>query len=109
MSSPGEIEVYSSFSQHLRPRFEAAGLGIQFHYNQTPGIHFRTSVRKQYRSAILRGIEDGMAHRFPDFPPTGSVWITKITEHEVDSCECAFYRVARCVVEQAYALTEQTA
>jgi hypothetical protein len=102
--SPGEIELYSSFSQHLGPRYEAAGLRVQFAYNQTPGIHFRVPVSEPYRTAITRGIQEGLASRFPDFPATGSIWVTEITEHEVDSCERAFYRAGRSIIEQAYAL-----
>ena len=107
--SPGEIELYSSFSQHFGPRFEAAGLRVQFHYNQTPGFHFRVPVPEQYRAAITRGIQEGKAARLPDFPATGSIWVTEITEHEVDSSERAFYRVGRSVIEQAYALAIQMA
>ncbi|MCX6367351.1 MAG: hypothetical protein NTX57_11660 [Armatimonadetes bacterium] len=77
--SPGEIELYASFKQHLGPRFVAAGLRVQFHYNQTPGFHFRVPVSDEYRDAIQRGIQDGMASRFPQFPPSGSIWITEIT------------------------------
>jgi hypothetical protein len=108
-TTPGEIELYSHFSQHFGPRYEAAGLRVQFHYNQTPGFHFRVPVPEQYRAAITRGIQEGMASRFPDFPATGSIWITEITEHEVDSCERAFYRVGRSVIEQAYALATSMA
>jgi hypothetical protein len=108
-ASPGEIELYASFSQHLGPRFEAAGLRVQFHYNQTPGIHFRVPVSDVYRDSILRGIQDGMASRFPKFPASGSIWITEVTEHEVDSCQRAFYRVGRVIIEQAYALVTSTA
>lgn len=81
-----------------------AGLRLQFHYNQTPGIHFKTAVCEEYREAILKGIKDGMSIRFPDFPRTRSIWITEVAEHPVDSSPMAFYEVARCVIEQAYAL-----
>ena len=59
--APGELELYLYYSIHLGPRFEAAGLRIQFHYNQAPGIHFKVDVADEYRGAILKGIEDGMA------------------------------------------------
>jgi len=29
-TTPGEIELYSHFSQHFGPRYEAAGLRVQF-------------------------------------------------------------------------------
>ncbi|MFZ2956263.1 MAG: hypothetical protein WA705_05185 [Candidatus Ozemobacteraceae bacterium] len=103
-TTPGEIELYSYFNQHLGPRCEAAGLRLQFHYNQTPGIHFRVPVAEPYRVAISRGIQEGLALRFPHFPVTGSIWITEITEHEVYSCERAFYRAGLSIIEQAYAL-----
>ncbi len=108
-SSPGEIELYASFNQHLGPRFEAAGLRVQFHYNQTPGIHFRVPVSDEYRDSILRGIQDGMASRFPQFPASGSIWITEVTEHEVDSSQRAFYRVGRAIIEQVHALVTSAA
>src|ERR1044072_6574582 len=84
--TPGEIELYSYFSQHFGPRYEPAGLRIQCHYNQTPGLHFKVPVSEEYRSEILRGIQEALTLRFPDFPTTGSIWITEVTEHEVDSC-----------------------
>jgi hypothetical protein len=108
-TTPGEIELYTYFSQHFGPRYEAAGLRVQFHYNQTPGFHFQVPVPEQYRTAITRGIEDGLALRFPGFPVTGSIWITEITEDKVDSCERAFYRVGRSVIEQAYVLATSMA
>jgi hypothetical protein len=107
-TTPGEIEVYSLYRKHLGPRMEAAGLRVQFHYNQKPGIHFKIQPREEeYRNAILKGIEEGMAARFPNFPSTGSIWITEISEHEVDSCELAFYRAGRLVIDQAYSLAKQ--
>jgi hypothetical protein len=104
--APGQVEVYGHFSKHLGPRYMAAGLRLQFHDNQIPGIHFKVAVSEEYREAITKGIEDGMSFRFPDFPETGSVWITEATEHPVDSSRWAFYLAARCVIEQAYALTQ---
>ena len=100
------MEVYAYFSIHHGPRLEAAGLRVQFHYNQTPGIHFKVQPREEYRSFIIKGIEDGMAARFPDFPSTGSIWITEITEDEINSSQQAFYRAGRLVIDQAYSLTQ---
>ncbi|MDD5140264.1 MAG: hypothetical protein PHY43_08410 [Verrucomicrobiales bacterium] len=104
--APGEIEVYCYFRQHIGTRMEAAGLRVQFHYNVAPGIHFRVAPPEEYRSAIIMGIEDGMAARFPEFPKTGSIWIVEITEHDVDSSPRAFYRAARTVIDQAYSLSQ---
>jgi hypothetical protein len=105
-TTPGEIEVYSYYRQHLGPKMESAGLRVQFHYNQKPGIHFKVEPREEFRSAILKGIQEGMAARFPDFPTTGSIWITEISESEVDSSARAFYRAGRLVIDQAYALKQ---
>lgn len=105
-TSPGEIEVSCFYRRHLGPRMEAAGLRVQFHYNQKPGVHFKVQPREEYREAILRGIDDGMAARFPSFPSTGSIWITEVLEDEVDSNERAFYNAGRLVIEQAYALKQ---
>src|SRR5579864_9204237 len=101
-STPGQVEVYGHFSKHLGPRYVAAGLRLQFHDNQTPGIHFKVVVSVEYREAIVKGVKDGIAVRFPDFPETGSVWITEVTEDPVNSSPWAFYLAARCVIEQAY-------
>jgi hypothetical protein len=101
---PGETELAVSYWRHLGPRCEAAGITLQFHYNQPPGTHFKVDCRAEYTDAILRGIEDGMALRFPNFPSTGSIWVTGINEHPVDSSQMAFYRAARSAIEQAYFL-----
>jgi hypothetical protein len=105
-AAPEELEVYASFSIHLGLRYEAAGLRVEFHYNQAPGTHFRVEPPEEYRAAILKGIEEGMASRFPDFPSTGSVWVTEVTAHEVDSSQRAFYRAGRLVINQAHSLCE---
>lgn len=102
---PGELEVYASFRLHTGPRFIGAGLRIQFHYNQIPGIHFRVEPPEEYRSAILKGIEEGMVIRFPLFPNTASIWILEVTEDPAAWTWQAFYQVSRLVIEQAYLLT----
>ncbi len=101
---PGEVEIYGSFSRHVGPRYLAAGLRVQFHYNQIPGIHFKAAPPEEYRAAILRGLQEGLAHRFPEFPASASVWVLEVSAHEVDSCEMAFYQAARMVIEQAFFL-----
>jgi hypothetical protein len=106
--APGQIEVHAAFRISLGPRFEAAGLRVQFHYNQAPGVHFKADPPEEYRAAIIQGIEMGMALRFPDFPSTGSVWITEVTADEVYSSVRAFYRAGRLVIDQAYSLSEIT-
>ena len=98
------MELYSYFSIHHGPRYSAAGLRVQFHYNQVPGIHFKVAPPEEYRAAILRGLQEGLALRFPEFPSSGSLWVTEVTVHEVDSSEQAFYRVARLVIDQAHSL-----
>lgn len=104
--SPGEVEVHSYFSKHLGPRYMGAGLKLQFHSNQPPGIHYKVAVNEEYRAAILKGIEDGVSIRFPDFPKTASIWITEVNEHPVDSSQIAFYIAARCAIDQAYCLSQ---
>jgi translation elongation factor EF-G len=47
-----------------------------------------------------------MALRFPQFPESASIWITRVDAHDVDSSSMAFYRAARMVVEQAYSRTQ---
>jgi hypothetical protein len=105
-TTPGEVEVRSFYRKHLGPRMEAAGLCVQFHYNQKPGVHFKVQRPEEFREAILKGIDDGMASRFPSFPKSGSVWITEVLDNEVDSSERAFYKAGRLVIEQAFSLTQ---
>jgi hypothetical protein len=104
--TPGEIELYCYFARHLGPRFESAGLRIQFHYNQTPGIHLKANTSTEYKDAIIKGIREGLALRFPEFPTTASVWITEITEHPIDSSANAFYKAARAMIDQAFILVQ---
>jgi hypothetical protein len=47
-----------------------------------------------------------MTSRFPDFMPAGSIWVTEVIAHEVDSSQRAFYRAGRLVVDQAYSIGE---
>jgi hypothetical protein len=103
-SFPGDLEIDSRYSQHLGPRFEAAGIKIQFHLNQAPGIYFKVDVPSEYEAFIVNGIKDGLSDRFPDFPPSASIWITGISEHPVDSSQRAFYRAGRLAIEQAFSL-----
>lgn len=104
--SPGEINLYGEFRKHYGPRFSSAGLGIEFHFNQEPGIHFKTEVPPQYRSAIERGLREALAHRFPQLPQSTSIWITRVDASATESSSIAFCQAAKMVVEQAYSLTK---
>lgn len=103
---PGQVEIYGSFSKHLGPRFSGAGVGVQFQYNQEGGIHFKADVPSEYREAIVKGLRDTMAIRFPEFPSSASIWVTRVDAHEIDSSRAAFYQAARMVVEQAFSLSQ---
>jgi hypothetical protein len=83
-----------------------AGLRIQFHYNQPPGIHFQVAPPEEYAEAILKGLTDGLSLRFPDFPSNGSIWVLEIFDDLVDSSQRAFYKAARMIIDQAYSLLE---
>ncbi len=104
--TPGELKVHCTFSKHLGGRFTSAGLEIDFHYNQEPGVHFKADVPPEFREATLKGLHDAMSLRFPQFPQTASIWITRVESDEFASSWDAFYRAARMVVEQAYSLTQ---
>jgi hypothetical protein len=106
---PGEVELQGRFRRHLGPRITAAGLRIQFHRNQVPGIHFKVEPESEYRPDIERGLRDGMEARFPGVIGSWSIWVIGIEEHEVDSSPQAFYRVSRMLVEQAYFLARPDA
>jgi hypothetical protein len=98
---PGEVEIEAYFRAH-QVRMVSAGLRIQFHHNQPPGIHFKVEPPREYRAAIVRGIQDGLALRFPDLPDGASVWVTGITADPVESSSATFYQVARMVVDLAH-------
>src|SRR5687768_1771050 len=104
--APGEVELSAYFRRHLGARFEAAGLRVQFHYNQQPGIHFKVAAPAEFRDAIINSLQDGLALRFPDFPKHASVWVLEVTADEVDSSPRAFYRAGRMVIDQAFSLTD---
>ncbi len=106
LNHPGEVEHYAFFNSHLGPRFQSAGLRVQFHYNQVPGIHFVVEPPAEYADAILKGLRYGLTRYFPDFPESGSVWIKEVTVHDVDSSQEAFYRAGLLVMRQALALVE---
>jgi hypothetical protein len=108
LSHPGEVEHYAFFNAHLGPRFQSAGLRVQFHYNQEPGIHFIVQPPEEYADAIMKGLRYGLTRYFPNFPDSGSVWVTEVSAHEVDSSQAAFYRVGLLVMSQAFALVEIT-
>lgn len=91
---------------HLGGRFQSAGLRVQFHYNQVPGIHFKVEPPAEYAEAILNGLQNGLACDFPEFPLTASVWINEVIVHDVASSEAAFYRAGLLVIRQALALVE---
>jgi hypothetical protein len=104
--TPGATSVYGRFTRDLGPRLSSAGLGVQFHYNQPPGIHFKVDVPPDLRDAILQGLADALAARFPDFPATASIWVTEVDQHPVNSSWDAFYKAARMVIDQAYSLSQ---
>jgi hypothetical protein len=95
---PGEVEHVVSFNQHLGPRFQSAGLRVQFHYNQVPGIHFKVEPPVEYADAILRGLQHGLDRYSPSFPSTGGIWVNEVIADEVSSSQAAFYRAAVLVM-----------
>jgi hypothetical protein len=103
---PGEVELHTWFSQHVGPRFQIAGLRVQFHYNQAPGVHFQVAPPQEYEAAIIQGIEDGLTECFPNFPLTGSVWINEVIVDEVNSSQAGFYRAGLLAIHQAKKLVE---
>jgi len=106
LNNPGEVEHHAFFSSHLGPRYQSAGLRIQFHYNQAPGIYFVVYPPAEFADAILKGLRDGLHRYFPDFPESGSVWVKEVDVHAVHSSQVAFYRAGLLVMRQALALVE---
>ena len=107
---PNEVEVRGYFSQHLGPRYQAAGVSLQFHSNQGSGIVCKaSSSQPSYVRAIIKGIEDGLIARYGSAPIPRAIWITKIEEHPVDSSDVAFYLAARGAIDLAHSVSNTTA
>jgi|SRR5580658_9774497 hypothetical protein len=102
---PKLTSIYSQFRQNQGPKSSDAGVRVSFHHGEASGVHFKVNCG-EYKEAIAQGIHDGMAAHFPDFLERGSVWVTEITEHAVDSSPRAFYLAARSVIEQAYIISQ---
>lgn len=79
---------------------------MQFHDDQTPGIHFKVEPPAEYADAILSGLQHGLDRYFPSFPSTASVWVNEVIVDEINSSRAAFYRAALLVIHQALALVE---
>jgi hypothetical protein len=106
VDTPGEVEVHGWFRKHQGPRMSAAGIGLQFHYNQVPGFHFKVEVEEELRVHILKELQRSMDRRFPRFPSTGSVWITRIDIDDIETCLWSVIQSTRMAVEQAFNLTQ---
>jgi hypothetical protein len=98
------MEIFTSFSVHSGPRYQFAGLRIEIHGNQAPGIYFKVEPSEEgYRRGIEKGLRESANLLGPNFLKTGSIWVLEIQEHPIDSSEMAFYRVARMAVDQVLA------
>jgi len=102
VKSPGELEVYGYYWRHLGPRCQAAGLRVTFFPHKAIGIQFKVNPPEVFREYIVRGLQDGLARRFPEFLSIGGIIITEITVDEVNSSQHAFYVAARMAIEQAF-------
>lgn len=69
-------------------------------------MHFIVPPPEEYVDAILKGLRQGLARYFPNFPDSGCVWVKELTVHDVDSSPAAFYRAALLVMNQAFTLAE---
>jgi hypothetical protein len=99
------MEILSGYNLHMGPRREGAGLKIQLHFNQPPGIHFKVEPSESgYRRGIEKGLKEGAELMEPNFLKTAAIWVIEILEHPVDSSERAFYRAARLTLAQAATL-----
>lgn len=106
---PTNIEVHASFSRHLGPRYERAGVSLQFHPNQGVGIACKVpGAEPSYEQAVVKGIEDGLSARYGSAPMRCAIWITKMEQHPTDSSELAFYLAARGAIDLAHAVTNPT-
>ena len=106
-NSPDYLEVYGHFRLYVGPRYIGAGLRLDFCHDQPPGIHFKVQpLEEECRDLIVRGLQEGMALRFPEYLSTGSIHVTEITEHPADSSQMAFYCAARMAIDQAFSICE---
>gem|GEM_PF-4807885 len=96
----GQIEIEYRFSQHLGPRFDAAGVTLDLctngHYS------FKSEVKwpdKDYTPAVERGARDGLTESGIDPDQGVSIILKDISFHAIDSCERAFYLAAKCAAK----------
>ena len=93
------MEILAGYNIHCGPRCEGAGLKLQLHGNQPPGIHFKVEPSEDgYRRGIEKGLHEGL-ELHPSLKAE-AIWVIEIQEHPVDSSEHAFCRAARLAVEQ---------
>ena len=98
------MEILVGYNAHKGPRCEGAGIKLQIHGNQVPGILFKVEPSEPaYRRAIERGLKESAHLLGHNFLKTGSIWILEIHEHLLDSSEVAFYRAARLAINQIVA------
>jgi len=102
---PKTLKLFWRFETHAGARFLRAGIGLQFHTSGPPRVQIQPAVAAEERAALVRGLEEGLSHRFPDFPATSGVTVTDLEIDPVHTSPLDLYRAGKLAIEQAWRYT----
>jgi hypothetical protein len=112
----GEIEIQFRFRQYLGPRFQAAGVTLQFSTNDEYSFTSKATwpdSNINYSGAVEKGVKIGLKESGYDINQGVHIVLKDIDYHEVDSSEFAFFLAAKCAVKSRdnirHDFTEQVA
>lgn len=96
----GEIEIGFRYSEHLGPRFDAAGVSLRLTTHDR--YEFTSTAQwpeEDYSVAVERGVRDGLRESGYD-PDLGVRVILEGVEYDrVNSSEHTFYVAAKCAAK----------
>jgi len=93
----GQIKIGFRYSEHLGPRYEAAGVSLVLvaddNYEFVSNAHW---PKEDLGAAVERGVRDGLRESGCE-PDLGVNVLLEAVEYDpIDSCERAFYVAAKC-------------
>ena len=96
----GEIQICFQYSEHLGPRFEAAGVTLRLITHDS--YEFASTAQwpeEDYSMAVERGVRDGLRESGYD-PDLGIRVLLEDVEYDrIDSSERSFYVAAKCATK----------
>ncbi|MDQ3799246.1 MAG: hypothetical protein M3384_07345 [Acidobacteriota bacterium] len=103
----GQIQISFRYSQHLGPRFDAAGVTLRL--ETADSYKFADAAQwdfSNYSGAVERGVREALIESGCD-PESGiHVTLQEIDYDYVNSSEFSFYIAARCAVKSRFMISE---